>query len=642
MALALVTATVLVPAGRALAQEEDEQEKQVIIVGTHIRLPLEKEALRVAVGDTDLLSVETLTAKELLVLGRIPGQTTLIVWYRDNTTESFLFVIRPDFSLLEQVLREVHESISVTTAPDRYAVVLRGVVPDVTYSNAAEAIALKYLGASRRDQRPAPSLRAGGEVTGEDGTPPAGAVPPFTETSQAPSNPSVINLIKVQSLPPTLEQRMADVLRSNFGAWVQVQRVLRGPLPDDEKDVFVLSGSVPNQVTLIRVLHLAAATLEGQAGGGETSVEVVADESGALRAKVGEGASGTSGAGGASGAAGLISGGGGTPDNELEANIGRAKALSVAGGRILSYIEVSDLPQVRIDVRFYEVSRSKLQAYSSDFTALWADFDEPSLSPSSGAERIQGAAAQRVGLSGTDVQDVLGYFAGQTTNQLQISGSRAAIDSVLSVLEEKGIARNLSRPSLTVLSGETAQFQVGGEIPVNETFAPTAESGVFNSVSFRSFGVQLRVRPLVGDDGMVTMDLLPQVSLPNSVLTALVRESTGTSPGTTAFETRFLETTARLDDGESLVLAGLVTRRLTENQGMTPGLGEIPLLGWLFGNYDTSEEHTDLVVVVRPAVLRDPDPRSRLWAYPGGLELVRGIASAGVQKETAIVEPAPR
>jgi Flp pilus assembly secretin CpaC len=207
-----------------------------------------------------------------------------------------------------------------------------------------------------------------------------------------------------------------------------------------------------------------------------------------------------------------------------------------------------------------------------------------------------------------------------------LSGSHFAIDSVLSVLEQRGVARALSRPSLTVLSGEIATFQVGGEIPVTESFAPTSESGVFNTVSFRSFGVQLQVRPLVDSDGAITMDLVPQVSLPDTVLTTEIRESTGTATGSTAFETRFLETTARLEDSESLIVGGLVSRQSSLNVGQTPGIGQIPVLGWLFGDYDRSQEIRDLVIVVRPIVLRERNPLASLWAHPSPRDLVRGGA----------------
>jgi Flp pilus assembly secretin CpaC len=607
--------------GIALFAAEDEQ-RLSIIVGTHERIVLDEDALRVAVGDPDLLSVETLTTRELLVLGRDVGQTTLIVWYREGATRTIRCFIRPDLSLLEQALRGIHASITVDMAPDREAVILSGRVPDISYSNAAEATALEYLGVLSRGSRAAPPVKAG-DGDAATSAPPAGA-PPFKTTGEVRASATVINLIKVERLPEPLEVRMASAVREALNVDIHVRRVFRGDLPDDLLDVFVLSGQVPDQAALTRALHLASALLLGRSGG-RTSIEVIGDESGGLRSEGRDGSAST-GRGGVSGDANL-SGGGGRSDNELDVNVGRASVLSTADGRILSFLNVRDLPQVRIDVRFYEVNRSLLDAYSSDLTAIYADFAQTPLLAASGSERVMGSSAARAGgRSDPDIQDVLGYLAGETKNQFQLSGSRFAIDSVLSVLEKRGVARALSRPSLTVLSGETATFQVGGEIPVTESFAPTTESGVFNTVSFRSYGVQLQVRPLVGSDGAITMDLVPQVSLPDTVLTSEIRESTGTATGSTAFETRYLETTARLEDSESLIVGGLVSRSTTLNVGQTPGIGQIPVLGWLFGSYDRSREMSDLVIVVRPIVLRERNPLAGLWAHPSPRDLVRNGA----------------
>ena len=129
------------------------------------------------------------------------------------------------------------------------------------------------------------------------------------------------------------------------------------------------------------------------------------------------------------------------------------------------------------------------------------------------------------------------------------SSDLIAVDTALSYLEREGVAQTLSSPSLTVLSGEMAQVQVGGEVPVPVAFAPafgtTSSStsstsgssgggqgggggastpGVFSSVDFVPFGVQLQVRPMVGEDDSITLDVQPMVVTPDSVLTDAIRE----------------------------------------------------------------------------------------------------------------------
>ena len=80
-------------------------------------------------------------------------------------------------------------------------------------------------------------------------------------------------------------------------------------------------------------------------------------------------------------------------------------------------------------------------------------------------------------------ENALGFLGGVTSEQLQISGGRVAFDSLLNYLESRGIARTLSNPTLTVLSGELARFQVGGQVPVPEAFSPAFGTGGSDSSS---------------------------------------------------------------------------------------------------------------------------------------------------------------
>ena len=117
---------------------------QSILVSTHVRLSFERDVTRVAVADEDIMSFELLSNRDVLVLGRRPGRTTLMVWFADNGTDNYLFHVQRDLSLLEEALKDISQTITVQAAPDRDAVALRGVVPDITYSNAAEEAAQRF------------------------------------------------------------------------------------------------------------------------------------------------------------------------------------------------------------------------------------------------------------------------------------------------------------------------------------------------------------------------------------------------------------------------------------------------------------------------------------------------------------------
>jgi Flp pilus assembly secretin CpaC len=273
-----------------------------------------------------------------------------------------------------------------------------------------------------------------------------------------------------------------------------------------------------------------------------------------------------------------------------------------------------------------------------------SDFRQPSLNPAQSAVTVQGDQAARVGSTGAAIQNVLSFLNGGLLNELQYSGGGVAIANTLSLLEREGIAQNLSSPSLTVLSGELAQVQIGGEIPVPTAFAPAfgaaaaatatgavgnaaATPGVFSSVEFVPFGVQLQIRPLVGDDDTITLDVQPLVVTPDAVLTDTIRQSTGTAVATTAFQTRALRTSSRLQDGQALLIGGLLSNNTSTNTASAPGLRDTPVLGRLFRSFNRNDQDTELIVVVNPVIIRTPVPDVALWAYPGRDELLRSIVA---------------
>src|SRR5262249_9007300 len=137
------------------------------------------------------------------------------------------------------------------------------------------------------------------------------------------------------------------------------------------------------------------------------------------------------------------------------------------------------------------------------------------------------------------------------------------------------------------------------------------------------FGVQLQIRPLVGDDDTITLDVQPLVVTPDAVLTDTIRQTTGTAVATTAFQTRALRTSSRLEDGQALLIGGLLPHKTSTNVGSTPGLRAIPLFGRLFQSTNRNDQDTELIVVVNPAILRAPVPDVALWTFPGRDELLR-------------------
>src|ERR1700756_1925911 len=104
----------------------------------HLRVPMPLPIQRIAVGDVDILSVEVLNNREILLLGKRPGRTSLLVWYSDGSLAEHIVTVQRDLSTLQAALKHIHPSIEAELAPDRDAIVLTGRVPDLTYRARAE------------------------------------------------------------------------------------------------------------------------------------------------------------------------------------------------------------------------------------------------------------------------------------------------------------------------------------------------------------------------------------------------------------------------------------------------------------------------------------------------------------------------
>lgn len=609
-----------------------------LVQWTHARMVFNSDLTRVAVGQNSIMEVEILGGREVLILAKEVGRTSLIVWYPDNTTETFLFNVMQDLSVLKRALRDVHEAIRLELAPDRNALVLRGTVPTIKFRVAAENIARDYLDAGSTRISNEQTLLAQGTA---DTDAEIRVAPPTDESLRAGSTSAVINLIQVEELPMRTQDKITEAINELGGSEVKIKRIMRGDVEDDNVDTLLLLGQVQNQVALVRVLNIASRLFlgDGSTVSSLDTVKVIADESGAL---IEERNSGQNQGAQINGLSNLVGSSNSSQlDNEIRANIGRAKLLSVAEGRILSMIEVLDLPQVRVAVQMHEVNRNRLKSWRPQLTAVSQDYAGNSFGPEGTGLLLQPDQSQRVGAAGSkQIDNALQILNGTLSNHLQIGGTDLAFDLLFSLLESEGISRTLSRPTLTVLAGESALFQVGGEVPVPSSFAPVgtdaAGGGVFSGTNFRRFGVQLAIRPMVDENDRITLDVRPTVSLPDTLLTEQIAQSTGSNLNTTAFNTRSLETTTRLRDGQTLVLGGLVSRGISNKKDYTPGLNQVPLLGWLGKASQTTDSDRELIIIVTPAIIREPRQDVALWEFPGAYDLL--IDSVGLPDSLLDVE----
>jgi len=159
----------------------------------------------------------------------------------------------------------------------------------------------------------------------------------------------------------------------------------------------------------------------------------------------------------------------------------------------------------------------------------------------------------------------------------------------------------LSAPSTTVLSGRTATFQVGGQVPI-PGISTTGANGQTTAIVFKDYGILLDVVPNALPNGVVTLRIRTEVSQPDFA-NGVQQPGGGIIPG---FQRRSTVTEVTVPPNGVLSLSGLITSQDTRTESGVPILSKIPILGALFRSRDFRTNKTELVIFVRPHVLPNP------------------------------------
>jgi pilus assembly protein CpaC len=267
---------------------------------------------------------------------------------------------------------------------------------------------------------------------------------------------------------------------------------------------------------------------------------------------------------------------------------------------VLNQLRVADSQQVMLEVRVIEAQRST----GRDLGIGWSGQGRNGIG--------KATTSQGIGVNDDDqLVRTLGNAAGVATGLqpfgqliakvLEISGGQ--IDIVINALEQKGLVRRLAQPNLIAMSGETASFHAGGEVPIQTTVANGAT--VATETDYRPYGVRLTFTPVVLDGGLINLKIEPEVSeLDTSV-------SVNGNPG---FISRAASTTVALRDGQSFAMAGLLQSINSKDIQQLPGLGKLPVIGALFRSTSFSKNESDLVIVVTPHIVRPAAPGEDLYS----------------------------
>jgi general secretion pathway protein D len=188
-------------------------------------------------------------------------------------------------------------------------------------------------------------------------------------------------------------------------------------------------------------------------------------------------------------------------------------------------------------------------------------------------------------------------------------GGTYALAAIARALQTQANTNIVSTPNLITLDNEEAKIVVGSNVPFitgQFTNTGTATTNPFQTIERKDVGITLRIRPQVGEGGTVRMTIYQESS---SV-------SKDTAPGTSnagpTTNKRQIETNVVIDDGGIIVLGGLIEDRYTEEQSKVPLLGSLPGIGALFRSESRTKTRTNLMVFLRPVVLRDAAAGERL------------------------------
>jgi general secretion pathway protein D len=196
-----------------------------------------------------------------------------------------------------------------------------------------------------------------------------------------------------------------------------------------------------------------------------------------------------------------------------------------------------------------------------------------------------------------------GNYTASTGLNLAVGAQRngaLALGALARFLQSNGDANVLSTPNLLTLDNEEAKIVIGQNVPfVTGSYAAAAAgtTNPFTTIERKDVGLTLRVRPQISENGTIKMQVYQEVSNVDA-------KSIGSKDGLITNK-RSIETNVLVDDGSIVVLGGLLQDDTSTSQEKVPGLGDIPLFGNLFKSEVRSRKKTNLMVFLRPVVVRD-------------------------------------
>ncbi|HIV69567.1 MAG TPA: type II secretion system secretin GspD [Candidatus Aquabacterium excrementipullorum] len=252
--------------------------------------------------------------------------------------------------------------------------------------------------------------------------------------------------------------------------------------------------------------------------------------------------------------------------------------------------------QIYIEAMIVEVSENKLNEVGVQWVSALGNSAAVGTSLATGG--IPGLFS-----AAADASTALSSLSGLNIGVVKKNSSgNYTLGALATFLETKADGNVLSKPNMITLDNEEAKIVVGQNVPfITGSYSTTSGSTVspYTTVERKDVGLTLRVRPQVGEGGAVRMTVFQEKS---SINAASKSDTNGPTTDKSS-----IETTVVIDDGATLVLAGLLNDEYSNSDSQVPILGDIPYIGNLFKSRSRSRNKTNLMVFLRPVVMRTED-----------------------------------
>jgi general secretion pathway protein D len=256
--------------------------------------------------------------------------------------------------------------------------------------------------------------------------------------------------------------------------------------------------------------------------------------------------------------------------------------------------------QILVEALIVEVSADK----AAEFGVQWAGLTGDDTNKYRlGIGSVFSSASINLAAAATQGAAALGGARGLNLAALRNANGVLSLGAIATALESDGNANILSVPSIVVLDNDEAEFIVGENVPfVTGSFTNTGAGGgaavnPFQTIERKDVGLTLKVRPRVSEGGVVQMPIALESSAVKPTPTTGARDLVTTK--------RAFKTSVNVDDGQIVVLGGLVSENVRDTNERVPILGDIPILGNLFKYQTRNRGKTNLMVFLKPTVMRD-------------------------------------